>query len=251
MRKIISRLLKIIAPKSFKDGLARCNDLGKKILIKKRIERFLDVGCGDGKLTLEFAAVAKAREIYGIEIVDKYRKAAGKKGIKCFKYDLNNKWNIPDQFFDLILSSQNIEHLHNTRLYLEECYRCLKRGGQIIILTENLSSWVNIGSLIFGWQPFSTTIINGWNIGNPFIWHIDEQKDWQFLEKWQNKGLNGTVGHVRVLAFGGLKDLLEKVGFKNIKIYTKGYLPFWGKISDFLCFIDRRHGHFLIASAFK
>lgn len=121
--------LKSIAPKSFNDGLVRCNDLGKKLIYRKGIERFLDVGCGDGKLTIEFAEVVKPKEIYGLEFVDEFRLEAGNKGIKCFKCDLNGKWNFDDNFFDLILSSQTIEHLHNTRVYLEECYRCLKWGG--------------------------------------------------------------------------------------------------------------------------
>jgi len=244
-------LLKIVAPKSFNDGLAKCNSFAKKLIANKRIDKFLDVGCGDGKFTIEFAKIAKAKEVYGIEFVDKYRKEASYKGIKCIKCDLNSKWDFNNNFFDFVLSSQNIEHLHNTRLYLEECYRCLKRGGEIIILTENLASWINIGALFFGWQPFSTTNINGWNLGNPLIWHIDEPKDEGFLNKYQDTGVSGTVGHVRVLAFNGLKDILKKVGFKNIKIYTRGYLPFWGRLSDFLCRIDKKHGHFLIAVGFK
>lgn len=105
--------------------------------------------------------------------------------------------------------------------------------------------------MIFGWQPFSTTNINGLSLGNPFIWHINEPKDAQFLEKWQDTGVSGTVGHVRVLAFRGLKELLEKVGFKNVEVYTTGYLPLYGKLSDFFCKLDRRHGHFLIATGFK
>lgn len=247
----IRKPLKIIAPKSFNDGLIECNKLGKKIVSKKNIKRFLDLGCGDGKLTIEFASVAKAREIYGIEFVDKAREKAKTRGIRCIKGDLNNKWDYPDNFFDLILSSQNIEHIHNTRLYLEECHRCLVKGGQLIILTENLSSWINIGALFFGWQPFSTTNINAWNLGNPLIWHVDEPKDEKFLGKWQNTGVSGTVGHVRVLAFRGLKDLLEKAGLERVKIYTKGYLPLWGKISDLFCIFDKKHGHFLIATGFK
>lgn len=245
------KLLKWIAPKSFNDGINRCNSLGKKLIDNRGIERFLDVGCGEGSLTIEFAEIAKPKEIYGIEFVDELREQAESKQIKCIKCDLNGKWDFDNDFFDLILSSQNIEHLHNTRLYLEECFRCLKPGGQLIILTENLSSWINIGALVFGWQPFSTTNINGWSIGNPFIWHIDEAKDEQFVKKWQDTGISGTVGHVRVLTFKGLKDILSKVGFINVKVYTKGYLPFWGKPSDFLCSIDSRHGHFLIATGFK
>jgi len=243
--------LKFIAQKSFNDGGVKCKNLGKSFIIKKEIDRFLDLGCGDGDLTMEFAAVVKPKEIHGIEFVDEFCKKANKKGMKCIKEDLNRKWSFDSNFFDLILSSQNIEHLHNTRLCLEECYRCLKKKGQLIILTENLASLINIGALVFGWQPFSTTNINGWSLGNPLGLYRDELENKEFLKKYQDVGLSGAVGHVRVLAFMGLKDLLKKVGFKDIKIYTKGYLPFWGRLSDFLCNIDKRHGHFLIASAIK
>lgn len=248
---MMRKLLKTIAPKAFNDGLARCNNLAKKLIAGKSAERFLDVGCGDGKLTMEFAGVVHPKEIFGIEIVGEYSGEAEKRGIRIVRSDLNKRWDFEDNFFDLILSSQNIEHLHNTRLYLEECYRCLKRQGQIIVLTENLSSWINVGALMLGWQPFSSTNINGWSIGNPFIWHINEAKDEGFLEKFQDIGMCGVVGHLRVLSFIGLKELIEKVGFKNVRVFTRGYLPMWGLASDLFCAIDKRHGHFLIASAIK
>jgi len=245
------KLLKYIAPKSFNDGLSRCNALGKKLIRRTGIERFLDVGCGNGKLTLEFAEIARPREIYGIEYVDSLCRAAEEKGIRCISQDVNATWSYESDFFDLILSSQSIEHVHNTRLYLEECHRTLLPGGQVIILTENLSSWVNIGALVFGWQPFSTTNINGWSLGNPLIWHADEPRNEEFMSTWQASGVSGTVGHVRVLAYRGLKDLLEKVGFREVRVYTRGYLPLWGPLSDLLCAIDRRHGHFLVGTGVK
>ncbi len=245
------KLLKTIAPKSFNAGLKSCNELGKKLIAHRDVNRFLDVGFGDGKLTMEFAEIAKPREKYGVEFVDHLRLQAEEKGMKCAKFDLNSKWDYDNNYFDLILSSQNIEHLHNTRLYLEECYRCLRVGGQLIILTENLASWVNIGALVFGWQPFSTTNINGWSLGNPLIWHKDEAKDVEFINEMQATGISGLSGHVRVLTYCGLKDLMEQINFKDVNIYTKGYLPFRGIFSDLLCSIDKRHGHFLIASGFK
>ena len=247
MRKI----LKFIAPKLFNNGLKKCNQLGKKLIKMSNIDNFLDIGCGDGKLSLEFAKLLNAKSIYGIDFVDELIEINKKNGINCIKCDLNNEWPFKNNFFNTILSSQNIEHIHNTRKYLEECYRCLKPGGQLIILTENLSSTINIFALLFGWQPFSTTNINGWSLGNPLIWHIDEKKDDFFIEKYQKTTISGTVGHVRVLAFRGLHDLLKKVGFKDIRIYSKGYLPFWGYLADLLCKIDKIHGHFLVASCFK
>lgn len=243
MRKLLNK----IAPKSYNDGLSKCKKLGKKLVSSKKVNRFLDLGCNDGKFTIEFAESFKLKEIYGIEIVKQYCEKAKKRGIKCLNQDLNKSWDLKSSYFDLILSSQNIEHIHDTRLYLEESYRCLKPNGQIIILTENLSSWTNIGSLIFGWQPFSTTNIDGWSIGNPFIWHQGKSKHRNYPDKTSSK----KYGHVRVLAFQGLNDLLAKAGFKNISMYTRGYLPFWGKLSDFLCKIDKKHGHFLIATAEK
>ncbi len=244
-------ILKHIAPRAFMDGLERCNETGLSLVARRDCRSMLDVGCGDGELTMKFAEASGAGELYGIEFVDEFRKKAESRGIRCSKEDLNGRWGYSDDSFDLILSSQNIEHLHNTRLYLEECHRCLKVGGQLIVLTENLASWVNIGALVFGWQPFSTTNINGLSVGNPLIWHKDEPRDSAFFENWQATGVSGTVGHVRVLAFKGLRDMMEEAGFRNIIMRTTGWLPLWGKASDILCAIDRRHGHFLIGTGFK
>ena len=247
----MSKFLKYIAPKAFNDGLDRCNRLGMKLAHRIPGGSMLDVGCGDGALSLAFASVMGAVHVSGIEYVDDVREQAIARGIDCRKADLNESWPFESGEFDLVLSSQNIEHLHNTRRYLEEAYRCLKPGGQVLILTENLASWVNIGSLVFGWQPFSTTNINGFSAGNPLTWHRDEPRNDNFIQEWQATGVSGTVGHVRVLAYRGLAELLQLVGFRNISMYTRGYLPLWGALSDMLCAIDRRHGHFLIASGEK
>jgi SAM-dependent methyltransferase len=248
---MIRKFLKFMAPRVFVYGQNKCNQLGKDLVLKRPVERILDLGCGNGQFTMEFADILKPKEIHGVEFVASSIEECTKKGIQCRKFDLNGKWSYESDYFDFILSSQNIEHMHNTRLYLEECYRCLKPGGQVIILTENLASWINIFALLFGWQPFSLTFINGWNIGNPFIWHADEPKDQVFLEEYYRTGVSGTVGHVRVLSYICLKDMLAKTGFKNIKLYSRGYLPLAGRIADLFCLIDRRHGHFLIASAQK
>lgn len=247
----LRNVLRWYSPIAFNDGLNKLNDLAMSIASKKRVEKMLDIGCGDGSLTLKFSKLIHPSKIYGIEYVDETRLLATKRGIICIKADLNSEWGLESNMFDLILSSQNIEHMHNTRLYLEECFRCLKPGGIIIVLTENLSSWVNVGSLFFGWQPFSTTCINGYNLGNPLTWHLDANKNTIFLNKYQKTGVTGTVGHVRVLAYRGLKDMLEVTGFKKVVLRSTGYLPFFGWLSDLLCKIDPRHGNFLLAVGFK
>ncbi len=253
MNVITRRILRWISSKSYDDGAKRCNALALNLIVNLKAEKMLDVGCGDGTITLEFAKVVKARSIYGVEFTDEHRTKAEEKGIICVKSDMNERWDFESNFFDFILSSQSIEHVHNTRRYLQECYRCLKPGGVVLVLTANLASWINIPALVFGWQPFGTTDICGWRaIGNPLIWHADlEIIDQDFLDKYYSAGVIGTVGHVRVLAYAGLKDLMKKSGFVDIDIYSRGYLPFWGRLSDFFCKLDKRHGYFLIAKGRK
>lgn len=248
---LLRRVLKIYAPMAFNQGLEKANELGKSMIASNRVESLLDVGCGDGELTLEFALAAGASDIHAMEYVDDFIEKARSRGIECVKGDMNSTWPFESDRFELVISSQSIEHVHNTRLYVEECYRCLKPGGQLLVLTENLASWINIGALLFGWQPFSTTYMNGWSLGNPLIWHADEPKDTDFIDRWHITGVSGTVGHIRVLTYRGLRDLMVRAGFQRVTMRSKGYLPLWGPLSDALCELDRRHGHFLVATGFK
>ena len=39
--KIIKEILKAIAPKSFNDGLEKCNQLGKKLIKTRNLDNFL------------------------------------------------------------------------------------------------------------------------------------------------------------------------------------------------------------------
>lgn len=247
----MGRLLKWFVPWVWEDGFARCNALGKELAGGGPVGSFLDVGCGDGAFTMELAALIDPDEITGIEYVDELRESATDRGIACSKGDLNETWGLESDRFDLILSSQSIEHVHNTRLYLEEAYRCLRPGGHLVLMTENLSSWGNIAALVMGWQPFTSTHINGWDLGNPLIWNQTERAEQVSLQEWQATGVSGTAGHVRVLAYLGLKELLVKVGFTEVELLTRGYLPLRGRLSDLFCRIDPRHGQFLIATCNK
>ncbi|MDD5521316.1 MAG: hypothetical protein PHI84_10905 [Kiritimatiellae bacterium] len=68
----------------------------------------------------------------------------------------------------------------------------------------------------------------------------------------QQEKMGMTPGsHIRVLAYGGMKDFLLNTGFKKVSVWSRAYLPFWGSVSDLLCTIDRWHGHFLISTGFK
>ncbi len=76
------------------------------------------------------------RECYGVECASDYKEKAEQCATKVSNFNLNGRWSFPDDRFDVVFSSQVIEHLHNTRIFVEETYRVLKPGGPAIVLLK-------------------------------------------------------------------------------------------------------------------
>lgn len=53
-----------------------------------------------------------------------------------YALDTESRCSAEDNHFDLILSTQVLEHVKNPSFYLEECYRMLKPGGRLILSTH-------------------------------------------------------------------------------------------------------------------
>jgi methionine biosynthesis protein MetW len=103
-----------------------------EIFSKYKFDRILDIGCGDGTISMMLADVSNASSIYGIDIAEENVKSALKKGIKVFKLDVT-KEKIPfeDDFFDAVFLGETIEHLYDSDYLLDEVYRTLKWGGYL------------------------------------------------------------------------------------------------------------------------
>ncbi len=195
--------------------------------------KFLDLGCDDGLLTLEFAKKIGTSDIYGVDIDD----WAKNDKIKFSAFDLNEKFKYEDNQFDVVHANQVIEHLYNADNFLGEIYRVLKPGGYAIISTENASSWCNIFASLMGWQIFSLTNISSkkMGIGNPLAIH---RADKQESPAWN---------HIRIYNIWGLKEYFEVFGFQVEAIRGAGYFPLPNKLGD----IDRTHCHFMTFKARK
>lgn len=135
------------------ERVLRNNQLKLLAIAKEQKGVFLDIGCSDGKFSMEFATKVGAEEIYGVDINELALVEAQKKGIKVVKADLNSRIPLPTSFFDVILSNQTWEHLINPDNLLEEGYRLLKPGGYLYISVPNLGSLHNRLLMLFGWQP--------------------------------------------------------------------------------------------------
>ena len=201
------------------------------LLEKKANSKFLDLGCDDGELTEKLARKIDTKNIYGVEIVEESIKKAEARGLIIKKFDLNNKFDFKDNFFDIVHANQVIEHLYNSDNFISEIYRILKIDGYAIISTENASSWCNILASIIGWQIFSLTNFSGkkLGIGNPLALH-------------QTKTTNPiSWNHVRIYNIKGLKEYFEAFGFNVEDIKGSGYFPLPANLGN----IDKTHCHFM------
>ena len=117
---------------------------------------------------------------------------------------------------DVVVCEQVIEHLHNTVWFLKELHRILSPGGQLILATENLSSWPNLLAMLAGKTPFSCQHICGQFLGG---WQ--DGPEVSTIYHRQNDPLqSGIHGHVRVMALNQLELLLTQLKFRLVKRYT-------------------------------
>lgn len=149
----------------------------------------LDIGCYDGT----FLSLIKNRNnrFYGIEASDYGAKESTDKGINVeqFFFDDNTRFPFGNNFFDLIVAGEIIEHIYDTDFFLEEIYRLLKPDGKLLISTPNIASFGRRLMLLFGINPI--------------------------LEISPNE--KNSSGHIRYFTFNTFEYLLRKHNFKNSK----------------------------------
>ena len=107
----------------------RLRNLVEKIHIKNG--RILDIGCGGGTLTRSLTYYYPQAQIFGCDISKTAIKFAKSLGRGKVKYDMikNQKLPYKDNFFDVCLSLDVLEHVPDINLYLKEAKRVLKNNG--------------------------------------------------------------------------------------------------------------------------
>lgn len=178
----------------------------------------LDVGCWDGETTLNWARAASSSKMLGIEIVKSAANKAKKKHISTYVMAADSKkWPITSHTVNCIVSNQVVEHLSNLDHFFSESRRVLAPNGILITSTNNLASWHNIASLLFGWTPFDLTNSSSkyLGIGNPFASHKGES---------DLRGASWT--HKCIYTAKGLSEWAKAYRFQTIEVCGAGYYPF-------------------------
>lgn len=104
----------------------------------QRNGRLLDVGCGNGQAMQTMAELGW--QVQGVDFDTKAVQIARNKGLEVRLGGLEAQ-AYPSNFFDAITMSHLIEHVHDPVSLLTECWRILKPGGRVVIVTPNSESW--------------------------------------------------------------------------------------------------------------
>ncbi len=161
----------------------------------------LEIGALDGA-TVKYYKRKFNGKTFGVDISMEVLKDAATIIDEVKTCDLNVDtlpWD--DDFFDVIICSEIIEHIFDTDRLLEQIKRVLKPSGTLIISTPNLASFFNRLFILFGYQPVGTEVscVNT-RYGNRF-----------------RKALR-PAGHIRNFTYAAFVDIIKAHGFKIEKI---------------------------------
>lgn len=110
-------------------------DMIKKTFPYKAV---LDAGCGDYNQLRNYLAFNK--EAFGVGIDVKSTDDTVQSNIDGIAADVR-RLPIRNNSFDLIVSTEVIEHLYRGEEFLEEAHRVLKEGGHLVLSTPNYLRW--------------------------------------------------------------------------------------------------------------
>jgi 2-polyprenyl-3-methyl-5-hydroxy-6-metoxy-1,4-benzoquinol methylase len=159
--------------------------------------RVLDIGCGNGFTCGEFLkrgcrVVGVDLSLSGIEIA---RKTYPDGCFEVLAADDKLLENLREPPFDIVVSTEVVEHLYSPRKYVRGCLRALKPGGRFICTTPYHGYLKNLALSIWG--------------------HWDRHAD----PLWDG-------GHIKLWSRKTLTALLTETGFQHIQFRGAGRLPF-------------------------
>ncbi len=163
--------------------------------------KVLDVGGGSGINLLYYGDCLRSNDLYCLDIREPGKKI---KGIKYIKSSVEQIHDMPLPKFNCIVMTEVIEHLYNPDKVIDDLVEKLLSGGMLIITTPNLAGFLNVISLLFGYQPVDTEVSTVRAYGRPFT----------------AKG--NVVGHIRVFTIKSMEEMLISHNLKIVKIMSVG-----------------------------
>jgi len=124
--------------------------------------KVLDIGCGMGDDLYNIKTVLPHGnlELCGIECHPPYIAQARQKGVNVLEFDIEKQtWPVADEYYDIVIANQILEHTKEIFWILSEISRTLKKGGRLILGVPNLLSLHNRLTMMCGGHPISIELL--------------------------------------------------------------------------------------------
>ncbi len=161
--------------------------------------RILDIGCGNGSLT--FFLAQQGYQVVGLEASESGIRYARQKFNNC-EFIVGSVYDaVPQNLensFDIVLSTEVIEHLYYPKELARYASKCLKPDGRFILTTPYHGYWKNLLLAISGKMERHFTVL------------------------WDG-------GHIKFFSVNTLSNLLRSEGFANQEFDFAGRLPYLWK----------------------
>lgn len=159
--------------------------------------RVLDVGCGNGYTCGEF--LQRGCYAVGVDLSEKgialARSAHPGGRFEVVSAEADILHELGEQPFDLVVSTEVIEHLYAPRRWAHACFNALRPGGTLICTTPYHGYLKNLTLALLGkWER-----------------HMDPLWD---------------GGHIKLWSHRTLRELLTEAGFSDFRFAGAGRVPF-------------------------
>lgn len=154
-------------------------------------QNILDIGCYDGALLS--LVKNQNNNLYGLDASQWAVAKCRQKNIQAQNFFWDDSAPLPygDNFFDLVIAGEIIEHIFDTEYFLAEIRRVLKTDGKLLLSTPNVASLGRRLLLFLGKNPLTEISV-----------------------------APGNAGHIRYFTFKALKELLIKHHFQIVQKFS-------------------------------
>lgn len=158
--------------------------------------RVLDVGCGNGFAAGQF--LARGCEVVGIDVSEsgvalaRATYPAGR--FEVMQADSSILANLKSRPFDVVISTEVVEHLYAPRSYASGCFAAVRPGGRFVCSTPYHGYAKNL----------ALALMNKWDAHASPLW---------------------DGGHIKLWSRRTLSALLVEAGFVNLQFRGAGRLP--------------------------
>lgn len=209
----------------------------------------LDCGAASGEVFDILAARSSLTQAQyrGIEWNPELAKQGQARGLDILQGDLNRGIPHDNESFSGVYALSVVEHLLNPCRFLKDCHRVLRPGGELVLLTPNISTYFTAALILMGKMPSS-----GPHPDSDALLKQEELFKVSSDSHQQDTEADTPVHrHLVVFSYRVLQSYLHMLGFGEVRGYGFGLYPFPNAMQSALERIDPYHCHQMVFIAKK